>query len=228
MARHTQAPITADFPGANFPVGSRVRFENGGGKITGIVAALKRRLALVHTDQGRWDVPYGLLELVERSAVGECSLAQTEALAQGLMARHKADSGLAKEWRFGFDLAPSRAGVCKYDEHRIDLSVSFCLRASRAELIDTILHEIAHAIVGKAHNHDAVWTAKAHEIGCSGERTHAVRHTAARWIGECGCGQRWLRQRLSRKVANGACCPRCEGEISWRRHDVELGAAPSE
>ncbi|MYH14174.1 MAG: transcription elongation protein SprT [Gammaproteobacteria bacterium] len=188
--------------------------------MAGTVASLKRRQALVHTDQGRWNVLYSLLELVERSTVGECSLAETEALANDLIKRHKADSGLAKDWRFGFDLAPSRAGACKYGERRIDLSVSFCLSASRTDIIDTILHEIAHAIVGKAHNHDAVWATKALEIGCTGERTHAVRHTAPRWAGECGCGQRWLRQRLSRRVANGARCPRCKGEIDWQPYSA--------
>ena len=226
MSRRAQAPITADFPGANYPVGSCVRFEHGGYIIAGTVAALKHRQALVHTDQERWNVPYSLLELVERSRVGDCSLAETEALANELLKHHKANSGLGENWHFGFDLAPSRAGACKYYERRIDLSVSFCLRASRAELIDTILHEIAHAIVGKAHNHDAAWTAKALEIGCTGERTHAVRHTSARWRGECGCGQSWFRQRLSRKVANGARCPRCQGEIRWQRHNGELDAAP--
>ena len=226
MTRRPYPPITADFPGAAYPVGSRVRFEHGGSAITGTVASLKRRQALVHSSQGRWNVPYGLLELVERSVAGDCSLAETETLANELLKHHKAASGLGNEWRFGFDLAPSRAGVCKYGERRIDLSVSFCLRASRAELTDTILHEIAHAIVGKAHNHDAVWADKAREIGCTGERTHAVRHTAARWAGECGCGKRWFRQRLSRKIANGARCPKCQGEIRWQRHDGEVSAPP--
>ena len=220
MVRRARAPITAEFPGAIYPVGSRVRFTHGGGEITGTVAKLKRRQALVHTGQGHWNVPYGQLELVERSAVGECSLAETEALANALIKRHQADSGLAKDWRFGFDLAPSRAGACKYGERRIDLSVSFCLSASRTGIIDTVLHEIAHAIVGKAHNHDAVWVTKAIEIGCTGKRTHSIRHTAARWIGKCGCGRPWHRQRLSPKVAKGARCSRCKGEIHWRPYST--------
>ena len=32
---------------------------------------------------------------------------------------------------------------------------------------DTILHEIAHALVGPCHGHDAVWRQKAREIGCT-------------------------------------------------------------
>ena len=221
MPRHVRAPITADFPGAAYPVGSRVRFTRGAAVIAGTVAALKRRQALVHTRQGPWNVRYSLLELLERSTVGDCSLAETEALANDLAKPHKASGSLDSDWQFGFDLAPSRAGACKYGERRIDLSVSFCLRASRAELIDAILHEIAHAIVGEAHNHDAAWTAKALEIGCTGERNHGVRHTAASWSGECGCGQRWFRQRLSRKMASGARCSKCHDEIRWRHHNDE-------
>ena len=91
-------------------------------------------------------------------------------------------------------------GVCRYREKRIDLSVSYCLAASRAEIEDTVLHEIAHAIVGPKHNHDAVWKAKAREIGCQGERCHRVQHSVPRWVGECGCGQQWFRQTLQRRM----------------------------
>jgi hypothetical protein len=38
------------------------------------------------------------------------------------------------------------------------------------ELIrDTILHEVAHALVGENHNHDEAWRAKAIELGATGE-----------------------------------------------------------
>ena len=92
----------------------------------------------------------------------------------------------------------------------------------RAEITDTLLHEIAHAIVGVRHQHDAVWRTKAREIGCTAERWHAVNHTPARWVGACGCGKRWLRQRLSRNLRLGARCGSCNGEISWRRN-TDLG-----
>ena len=75
-----------------------------------------------------------------------------------------------------------RGGVCRHEERRIDLSVSFCQRATRAEIEDTLLHEIAHAIVGYEHRHDDVWKAKAREIGCTAERCHQVTHTVARWV----------------------------------------------
>ena len=209
--------ITAEFPGAACPVGSRVRFRWRGQVIEGTVVELQRARAVVAAgDDALWKVPYTLLAVVGRIPERECTLADVERLADDLLARHKAGSGLGAEWGFGFDLSTARAGVCRYDVKRIDLSVSFCHRATRAEIEDTLLHEIAHAIVGHRHHHDAVWRAAARAIGCTAERCHDVKHTPARWLGECGCGQQWRRQRLSRRLRHGATCRKCGGGIKWR------------
>ena len=107
---------------------------------------LQRARAVVAAgDDALWKVPYRLLAVVERVPERECTLADVERLAHRLLARHKARSGLDAAWGFGFDLSTARAGVCRYDVERIDLSVSYCLRATRADIEDTLLHEIAHA-----------------------------------------------------------------------------------
>ena len=209
--------LAADFPGAACPVGSRVRFPWRGQAIDGTVAELQRaRAVVVGGEDARWKVPYALLTVVERVPERECSLADVEKLAGDLLARHQAGSGLDADWGFGFDLSTARAGVCRYADKRIDLSVSYCHRATRAEIEDTLLHEIAHAIVGHRHHHDAVWKAVARAIGCTAERCHGVDHTPARWVGECGCGQSWRRQRLSRRLRLGGRCLKCGGRIAWR------------
>ena len=222
------AEVDADFPGAACPPGSRVSFVRDGRCVNGVVAQLQRRGALVvpAAETSRLRVGYHGLRVVERAG-REHTLGEVEALAAELLELHKSHSGLDRAWVFAFDLAPSRAGACRYLERRITLSVSYCLRASMAEIADTVLHEIAHALVGKAHNHDAVWRAKAREIGCSGERTHDLQHTRARWLGECGCGVRWHRQRLHRRLRRGAVCPACRGEIAWRENTrvLEVDAA---
>ena len=172
--------------------------------IDGTVAELQRARAVVAAGaDARWKVPYRLLTVVERVRERECTLAEVEKLAAGLLARHQAGSGLHADWGFGFDLSTARAGVCRYADKRIDLSVSYCLRATRAEIEDTLLHEIAHAIVGHRHHHDAVWKAVARALGCTAERCHDVAHTPARWLGECGCGQTWRRHRLRPPPAAG-------------------------
>ena len=214
---HSRPEITAEFPGAPYPVGCRVWFVTRDGSTrTGVVVTLRMRHAEVVADEGhRYTVPYGKITLVRTTVRPDCTLTQVEELAAQLITKHQDRGTLPRGWRFGFDLAPARAGVCNFSAQRINLSVSYCLRATRAEIQDTILHEIAHAMVGPRHNHDAVWKSRAQMIGCSGERCHRVEHSAPRWIGECGCGQQWFRHRLQRKLLSDRVCAKCRGVITW-------------
>ena len=61
------------------------------------------------------------------------------------------------------------------------MAAGFAATADDAEIEDTLLHEIAHALVGRRHHHDAVWRAKAREIGCTGQRCHSVSFASTRW-----------------------------------------------
>jgi len=75
-------------------------------------------------------------------------------------------------WSLVFDKAKRRLGVCKYKHKHVGVS-SFMLKdpkTSEHQVKNTLLHEIAHALVGKEHSHDAVWKAKAVSIGCDGSR----------------------------------------------------------
>ena len=220
MPPRRRTAITADFPGASSPAGSIVRFRGkGGGEMRGKVVGIRIRQADVVAEDGvEWSVPYAAIIEVASAPASECTLPEVEDLGKGLLAEHQANGALGRQWRFGFDLSPARAGVCRYQEQRIDLSVSYCLKATRAEIEDTVLHEIAHAIVGPRHNHDQVWKAKAQEIGCVGERCHRVQHSIPKWVGECGCGQQWFRQQLQRRVMRNRACPKCRGVITWRRN----------
>ena len=79
-------------------------------------------------------------------------LFEIDTLANQLLRKHEDKSVLEPGWK----LAPACGGVCRHVEKQITLSVTFCLKASKAEIEDTILHEIAHAIVGPGHGLDAV------------------------------------------------------------------------
>lgn len=212
--------ITADFPGAATPVGSVIRFRSGDkthteGKVTAIRT---RHLEVAGHDGDNWSVPYPAIDNIVSTPPVECSLSDVESLGENLTKIHLAGDATSGQWTFGFDLAPSRAGVCRFNERRINLSVSYCLSATRADIHDTILHEIAHALVGPLHNHDRVWKAKAREIGCTGDRCHRVQHTVPKWVGECGCGQQWFRQKLQRRMMSNRVCAKCMGAIKWRQH----------
>ncbi|WP_372736880.1 SprT-like domain-containing protein, partial [Nocardioides sp.] len=87
------------------------------------------------------------------------------AMAEHLLERH----GLT-EWQISFDNAKRRAGVCRFGVKTIGLSAPLTTVHTDDEVRDTILHEIAHALAGPGHGHDAHWRALAQSIGCSGER----------------------------------------------------------
>ena len=159
--------LTADFIGASFPPETKVWFETQTSIIrNGTVQRLFPRYAQVAAeDRTLWKVPYRLLKVREPIQEPAMTLSEIDTLGNQLLQEHKDNSGLEPGWKFGFDLAPARGGVCRDTEKQITLSVTYCLKASEAEIVDTILHEIAHAIVGPQHGHDAVWKAAAQRSG---------------------------------------------------------------
>ncbi|MDC5696182.1 SprT-like domain-containing protein [Intrasporangium calvum] len=126
-------------------------------------------------------------------------------LGRELMAAH----GLG-DWSLNLDRARTRAGVCRAATREISLSAHLTRLHPEEEVRDTILHEIAHALVGPGHGHDSVWRAKAHQIGCSGNRCSSadVPSIAGDWVGTCAMGHRTTRHRMPSRVA---LCTRCAG-----------------
>ncbi|MCM0620125.1 SprT-like domain-containing protein [Nocardioides bruguierae] len=130
-------------------------------------------------------------------------LADALGLARDLVAEH----GLTG-WRVTLDRAKRRAGVTRFDSRVIGLSAPLTALAGEDEVRDTILHEIAHALVGPRHGHDATWRRTALSIGCSGER--CVPADAPRpvepWQGTCPAGHTAGRHRRPERVVT---CARC-------------------
>lgn len=72
----------------------------------------------------------------------------------------------------------------------IRLSIHMIPTMEEAEVKDTILHEIAHALVGCHQGHNWIWRQKAIEIGCNGERTtklDVVNQIRYKYKAECPC-----------------------------------------
>ena len=86
--------------------------------------------------------------------------------------------------RFHFETATSRAGICRHDTRTITLQLIFMLRAPWDDIRDTFLHEVAHAIVGPGHGHDAAWQTVARRIGCTATRCSTVTLSLKRWMRE--------------------------------------------
>jgi hypothetical protein len=132
------------------------------------------------------------------------------ALGRALLREHGLDG-----WQVVVDRAKTRAGVCRFGRRQIGISGPLTQLHDLDEVRDTLLHEIAHALVGPAHGHDAVWRAKAVEIGSSGER--CVSPDAPRvegdWVGRCPLGHERHRHRAPTRLAS---CARCSSTFDPR------------
>ena len=81
------------------------------------------------------------------------------------LARTEMDKHGLVEWKLDLDHAKVRAGACFFIEKKISFSRNFIKNSNEAEIYDTILHEIAHALVGPKHGHDVVWKKMAKKLG---------------------------------------------------------------
>lgn len=68
-------------------------------------------------------------------------------------------------WRTAFTKSTEYIAACYFDSKRIAISIPALNARSEPELKQTILHEVAHALVGYGHGHDEVWIKKCEEIG---------------------------------------------------------------
>lgn len=118
-----------------------------------------------------------------------------------------------RNWRLTLDHARRRAGLCDYKNKTISLSRHYVRHADAAHIKDTLLHEIAHALVGPHHGHDAVWRQKAREIGCTATRCHNLEFSKAPWIMRCpqGCFETTRHRRKSHLV-----CASCKTPIEYK------------
>lgn len=116
-------------------------------------------------------------------------------------------------WKFRFSGAKRQFGVCCYKKLTIKISRLLTQNNTEEAFTDTLLHEIAHAIVGPGEGHNHVWQQKAIEIGCNGKRcydTITVTQPKGMITLECpNCKKTVERYRTSKNMhtlACGKCC----------------------
>lgn len=156
------------------------------------------------------------IEAPARPGIVPCSQRAVKAqrLALQLMAEHH-----LHDWRFAFNKRKQTMGLCLYGRRTIELSIHFVERNSHGEIRDTILHEVAHALVGAKHGHDRVWKAKCIEIGARPMRCGEADMPEGRWQAMCSaCGKRYDRHRRPKRQRGWFCrsCGPERGKLAWR------------
>ena len=97
----------------------------------------------------------------------------------------------------------------------IKLSRHLVALNSETEIRQTMLHEIAHALVGAGHGHDAVWRRKAIEIGCDGKRLNKTAEMPkGRYQTTC-CGKTRSVHRKGKRFYDYI-CPTCRQPLRFK------------
>ncbi len=117
------------------------------------------------------------------------------------------------DWSINFDNARRRAGVCIYNKRELSFSIHFLRNSSEKEIYDTLLHEIAHALVGPKNGHNNVWKKKAIDIGCSAQVYHNYEFSKPKWIKFCiqGCWQQSCFRRKKNLI-----CRSCGSKVGFK------------
>jgi len=134
-------------------------------------------------------------------------LKELEATASREMTKH----GL-HGWTFGLADTKRRLGVCKYGKKRIEIAEYYALNSPQESVLDTLLHEIAHAIAGPKAGHGPAWKAVALRIGatpraCDNSEEAVVQ--SGDWQATCAACKKVFHRYKQPRSLNGYRC-RCE------------------
>ncbi len=128
-----------------------------------------------------------------------------------------------EQWEFKFDLAKKRLGGCHHGKMLISLSKSFVELNEESVVKNTMLHELAHAIIPSYHGHDKVWERKFIELGGK-MRTHAdyrkIIKPLPKWKVSCdSCPRNSEAHRRNRNLICGGCYRRGHhGNLIWKEN----------
>lgn len=134
-------------------------------------------------------------------------LREVEAIAHMEMAKHA-----LTDWTFGFGATKRRMGICKYREKRIEIAEFHAANNPPETVLDTLYHEIAHALAGPRAKHGPKWKMIAVRLGATPRACDDSPKTIAppdNWQATCvTCQRKYQRYRRPMTLTGYRCqCP---------------------
>ena len=146
------------------------------------------------------------------------------AVAADLFKLHGLD---VRGWRLEFRRFGHQLGRCCSGRRIIAINDFYADNDHEPHVLDTLLHEIAHALVGPVAGHGPTWQAMARKLGCNPKARSktGVRIRPGNWQASCPtCAHTFHKYRRPKFVV-GYYCPRCGKEngklVFCRRFDSD-------
>ena len=138
-------------------------------------------------------------------------LRELEAIAERELLKH----GL-QDWSFGLAKTKRRQGVCKFHDRRIEIAQYYTRHNSPENVLDTLLHEIAHALAGPKARHGPVWKTIARKLGATPRACDTCLDTVVMpgdWQATCeACKKTYHRYKRPQRLTGYRC--RCAARKS--------------
>lgn len=156
------------------------------------------------------------------------NLEEARVMALGVMA-----ANLSDEWTLRWDNAVQRLGSCNHRDKVITLSRPMTKAGTAEQVMDTVRHEVAHALAGPGAGHGRAWKIIAMRLGATPQASTMdapnLRADAAPWVGTCPAGHE-SPYRFWRKPRNNRSCVKCDPTkynpahiMTYRRVDTLAG-----
>lgn len=117
-------------------------------------------------------------------------------------------------WTLHFDNNKSAAGRCHYLKNKITISNDYIHSSTTTltDIVDTLLHEMAHVIAGPMAEHGPIWKLVAKTIGCTADVycKRFIFEKDYKYVIKCPMGCKKHRHRLA-----------VDKHIMCRTHNVE-------
>lgn len=121
-------------------------------------------------------------------------------------------------WRVSFEDVVSRAGQCHYVTKTISYSMLFMLYSTPEARLNTIRHEVAHAITGRNNGHNKLWKQRFRSLGGNGAVSSPFPENFAidafLWVGTCPTCKDVTGMERAPRIVWG--CPKCPKSVALK------------
>jgi SprT protein len=131
------------------------------------------------------------------------------------LARRYLDAHGLRDWKVEWGRSKVDAGTCDYSVPALRFSAPLMSVWTMAQCEDTVLHELAHALVGPGKGHGPEWKAKCRELGIKPVRTWGGdgERVVSKYVGKCPNGHETPR---NRRPKGHLSCAKCSKRFDER------------